>query len=191
MPLIGPSRSHDYVQQWGYFCTLSLWRQLSGIAPDMTARAWSVANQAVYIPIWLDLSIALSSIACQNGAVTASGVMQVGIYAPDSIGRPGAAIWRGIQKAQTTKQQLWSINDGGAPYDGKNIIPAGLNYLAAVLDNGTGTVVTQVLGDTAGKHVYLGNVWKQASAYPLPATATPDATPAALVVPVMTLVTYL
>lgn len=186
MPLI-ETQPNLYQKPLSKVSTLELWRMLSGILPDLTSRAWTAANQAVYVPIWTNIDMCGTYIYVPNGS-TVSGIGQAGIYAPDQYGQPGQALWRSAQQAQAgvSSTQIYQPFSGNP----RTYLLAGLSYLALVFNNTSSTVIAQAVGDATGKHVYLGCVYKQANAFPLPAVATPDATPAALTIPHLILEGY-
>lgn len=128
------------------------------ISSSVAASAtWISANRAVYIAFRLYVPAVVTKIVCINGA-TASGNMDVGIYTIDGtrIVSKGSTAQSGTNALQTL-----DITD-------TQLFP-GSYLMAMVMDNATGTVfrkgTNSILMKTMG-------CYQQATAFPLPATAT-------------------
>ena len=118
------------------------------------------ANDAFYIPFRVVTPNAVAyKIAVANGAV-ASGNVDVGIY----DGSRNKLVSSGsTAQAGTTTLQVFDITD--------TALPMGKYWMAVAIDNATGTMFRQSAGFGAG-FTALIDVRKEASAFPLPATAT-------------------
>ena len=129
----------------------------------------ATANRAYYFPLYIDRHITVQKLWVLNGAAV-SGNIDLGLY--NSAG--------GLP---TTK----IISSGATVHANANVIqevditdtflkgPA-IYFFGIAADNGTSTFYTQSPG-SVGVVRYMG-IQQQASAYPLPSTATP-ATPSA------------
>lgn len=151
-----------------------VWRALGNVAL-MTSAVWSANNLAVYAPIYVRRPVKLSKVGIFNGAA-ASGNFDVGVYAPDAEGKPGARLWNAgsFGQAGVTQIQTRAIAGG--------LWISGLLYLAAVFDNTTAQVI-RLVASASGSGFCLGSIFTQAAAFPLPANATPNAGIVAAAVP--------
>lgn len=120
-----------------------------------TYAAWPSANLAIYVPIRLPVPVIATIIALS--AEGSSGNIDLGIY--DAEGTR-------IVSAGSTAHGGFGLNSINIT---DTLIGPGLFYLAAALDNATGTTYHMA----AGAHEALAcGVVQEASAFPLPATAT-------------------
>jgi len=121
------------------------------------SAAFPAANDAIFVPFVIQSATPIKRLFSANGTV-ASGNIDVGIYSED-----GARIVSAGSTAQagTTDLQFFDIAD--------LILGPGRYYMAVALDNGTGTL--QRANIIVARLQCLG-LAKQASAFPLPATAT-------------------
>lgn len=132
----------------------------AGLLPAGLASAvWPVANKALFVPVRLSRALRLTRLFLHNGA-TASGNFDVGIY-----DRNGNRLVSTGSTAQVGTSVL-QIVTLGTPF----LLDRGLYYLAAAMDNTTGTTnrasVSTVLFAQAAAMAEM------ASAFPLPTTAT-------------------
>ena len=135
---------------------------LAGNAPgSLGAPASSTfpsANAAYFFPFRIWTPITVRKLFAHNGA-TASGNIDVGIY--DAQGRKLVSAGSTAQ-AGTNALQEFDVTD--------TVIGPGLFYLAVAMDNTTGTLFRSTFGGSVNSKV-MGEA-QQASAFPLPATAT-------------------
>lgn len=121
------------------------------------SAAWPAANTALYIPFYLPGPILVVKLFSLNGAAV-SGNIDMGIY--DEKGTRMVSAGSTVQTGTSTIQEF-DVTD--------TIIGPGLFYLAVALDNATGTLFRASLGSTYLKAM---GMQQQATAFPLPATAT-------------------
>lgn len=184
-----PRPRYRYKHPLPFVSSLSLYRDLVALTPDLTSRAWATANQVVYVPLYNESKPYNAYIAWYNGS-TISGTLQAGLYAPDAFGRPGAAIYRSgyLAQAGTSTYQQAGYTPGVVP---PILIPQGLFYVALVFDNTTSTVLAQTNGGLDNRHTYMGCVFHEDDAIPLPDTANPDTSVlSSLIVPVIEVQSY-
>ena len=162
------------------FANTENWFRQTGVSPILTAAAWSTANLAVYTPIILPKPTKIY--ALEYFIASASGNYDIGIYLPDSEGKPGDRLWASGSKAMAGADVLI----GQSP--ASPVWAHGLVYLALAVDNTTGQVRRLAALTTNGLGVYAGSIFTEASAFSLPASATPNASPVAVNVPIMMLV---
>lgn len=123
-----------------------------------TSLTWGTGSQAIFWPIIVETNLTVSKLYVFNGTVV-SGNIDLGLYNPDGVRLSSAG-----STAQSGTSAIQSVSV--TPF---NIAP-GLYYLAATLDNTTGTILGRTLpmvsfGRTMG-------IVQMGSAFPLPATAT-------------------
>jgi len=121
------------------------------------STAWPSASRAMYIPVACPGPFTIRKFTCHNGGAV-SGNVDLGIYTSEGqliISTGGTA------QSGTGTQQVIDVTD--------TLIPPGWYYLAMVIDNGTGT--NQRVASSAFAKRFHG-CRQQASAYPLPSTAT-------------------
>lgn len=154
---IGGFSRGNLPQHWHSIDTLT-----SGPLPPQnvvssTGGAWPVAETAIYVP----LAVRSPSIVKKiwfAGASTGTGNYDIGLY--------DAAGVKLLAKGSTAKttagvEVVWDCTD--------TFILPGVYYFALVSDSATDTFLR--LQPTAPLPVALG-IWTEASAFPLPATAT-------------------
>ena len=135
------------------------------IGTEMAAHAfaapasatWPTSNKAIYIPFWIPESVTLTQLFWYNGA-TVSGNIDVGVYAEDGTKKISAG-----STAQATINVIQSVNVADTA------LTAGRYYLAAAMDNTTGTLFCWASTAQLSKSFGLA---EQTSAFALPATAT-------------------
>lgn len=176
-----PRPRYRYKHPLPIVSSLSLYRDLVALTPDLTSRAWALENQVVYIPLYNESAPYLAYGGWYNGSVI-SGTLQFGIYAPDDFGRPGTAIYRSGYIAQAGVSALQQVGGSGDPI----LAPQGLFYIALVFDNTTSTVIAQTNGGLTNRHTYMGCVFHEDGAVTLPLVANPDTSVlTSLIVPVV------
>jgi hypothetical protein len=131
---------------------------------------WANANRATYVPFNLPDTITLTQFYLLNGAGAAAGNVDVGVYSADGrliIGVGGVA----QSNAVANTFQVMDVADtelGPGPY-----------FLGTVCSSTSTTVFR-----SAGAAQFIEGVQEQATAYPLPATATFSNTISNSVIPV-------
>lgn len=153
--------------------------RLTAVTPLLTDAVWAAANQAVYTPCYAEEPFRVRGITMFHGSVV-SGNIDLGIYAPDAEGKPGARI------ASIGSTAMATINTV-IKHTLTTRTPRGLFYLGAAIDNTTARVFRVVALGTNGQN-YQANIFTQSAAFPLPANATPVKTPTAAAVPVLSVV---
>jgi hypothetical protein len=126
---------------------------------DASDIAYPSANLAIYIPFFLQTPMVIDRIFWGNGA-TLSGNVDAGVY---DAARKKIVSTGSTAQASTTDAQSVNITNV--------TLGTGLFFLAIAMDNTAGTLMAVQMG--AGLHFYktLG-IYQQASAFPLPDTAT-------------------
>jgi hypothetical protein len=122
-----------------------------------SSAAWPAANDALFVPIYLEQHTTVTRLYVINGA-TASGNIDVGIYTAD-----GALITSSGSTAQsgTNAPQFLNITD--------ILLPPGAYYLAAAYDGTGGTIFRANLSVIRNQEA---GVVKSAAAFPLPSSAS-------------------
>lgn len=128
-----------------------------GIATPASA-VWPTANTAIYVPLNLPTGYLVKRLWCLNGG-TAAGNIDIGIYdaAGNRLTSSGA-----VAQAGTNAIQHFDITD--------YLLAPGSYYMAMSCSLGTATVWKST-GQSA-TFVGIAGCLSQASAHPLPATAT-------------------
>jgi hypothetical protein len=121
--------------------------------------AWPSANLAFYCPVLLEDIVTVYAIGWQNGNAV-SGNADAGIYDTNGTRLLSAG---STAQSGTSAPQVVTL---GTPV----VLNPGLYYMAAVLDNTTGHIVRCQSGGAVLQRV--SGVQQQASALPLPSTAT-------------------
>jgi len=152
-----------------------------------TDVAWGTANEARYCPFVVTETVTIKSISIVNGGV--SGNFDVGIYDADDDGKPRTRLISSGSTAQSGTNTTQTVNTADVT------LTPGLYYVALVFNNTTGEVkrvVTIASGATAPIFMTRFGVFREGTAFPLPATATPLQTaPAAdLSIPDVSLLRY-
>lgn len=153
-----------------------MWRSLGNVAL-LTAATWSANNLGIYTPIYSPQRTSLVAMGILNGAAV-SGNVDLGIYAADAEGKPGARLWHSTSTphAGTTVFQRITIAGG--------LEVGGLFYLAASFDNTTAQV-GRLAAIAAGSGFCQGAIFTEAAAFPLPVNATPSAAIVTANVPIL------
>lgn len=149
----------------------------TGKSAALSSGAWSSANLAIYTPCYTRKGFAMRRIGAYHGSAV-SGNKDIGIYLPDAEGKPGSRLYSLGSTAMATTNTFVSSSFSTV------YIPPGIFYIAMALDNATGQVV-RLAALTANGENYQTSIFTEASAFPLPATATPSKTPTAANVPVL------
>ena len=137
----------------------------------LASAAWTNANVAVYMPIVVRHSFPVKQLRIANLA-TVSGNFDLGIYDSDTDGLPQTRLLSTGSTAQSGANTVQLVDTG------TTTLAAGLYYAASVFDNGTATImaigVLAHTGFNSGDSPHsLDGVFQEASAFPLPSTATP------------------
>jgi hypothetical protein len=129
---------------------------------NAASAAYVSANRAVYLPFHVPVARVLTKLMTPNGA-TASDNVDMGIYAAES-GLPGRRIVSIGSTAQsgTDALQYYDIAD--------TLLGAGDYFLAVAMNGTTGTLHRLI---PSIDNLRRGGMFQEASAFPLPATATP------------------
>ena len=129
-----------------------------GLAASAT---WVTANAAIYVPFRIAQPLTVVKLFMLNGAAV-SGNVDVGIYGISDAGTPTRMVSSGsTAQSGVSVIQEFNITD--------TLIGPGLFYLALAVDNTTATFLRQV---TLIANLELLGAAQQATAFPLPATAT-------------------
>jgi hypothetical protein len=125
--------------------------------------AYESAARAIYTPITLSSGCVIRRVWWANGATTTGGAtIEVGVYADSGYG-PGAKLVSGSATQGTANEvQFVDVTD--------TAIGAGLYWLALVSDITTNTTLFRV---SIASSWDAANRMQEASASPLPSTATP------------------
>lgn len=139
----------------------SIGSQLANCYPSSTGVAAAPhpsANRAIYVPFHLTESMTVYKMAIGNGA-TVSGNLDLGVYSEAGIKLVSSG---STPQAGTGTLQEVDITD--------TLLVPGRYYMAIALDNATGTYLAFTDG-TLSPYKLFGMA-QQATAFPLPATAT-------------------
>lgn len=129
-------------------------------AATPASATYPAANRAIYIPLVVTKDITVVKLWCVNGGVT-SGNIDMGIY--------NSAFARQVSIGSTAQAGAGAIQE----FDiADTALSAGLYYIGIAMDNTTGTLYryTSAIG---GFHFQAYGLAQEASAFALPATATP------------------
>jgi hypothetical protein len=158
----GPRGFQQYISTWDLY--------LKGAVQAMQESAvteipWRSANGAVYAPIFIPEPTPVDAFAISNGP-TVSGNVDVGLFDLDAAGKPGAAVLRdgGSAQAGTNDYQFLTFTER---------VVWGYYYLGLSIDNTTGRIHTYTSNSSFDFTRIASNGYLQASAYPLPSSATP------------------
>ncbi|HEY6009417.1 MAG TPA: hypothetical protein VIU40_13915 [Geobacteraceae bacterium] len=180
MPFWPDARDRERLLQTTACSNMVNWYKQTGIAPLFTSGAWSSGSMAIYTPILVPKAIKIAYAAMINGAVVA-GNYDIGIYYPDAEGKPGVKLWSSGSVAQAVVNIMRTRSLTGSGI----WVPEGLMYMALAMDGTTGTCVRLCALTTDGSGPIEGGIFTEAAAFPLPATATPSATPVVANVPIL------
>lgn len=135
----------------------SLGREMNAMGLGISAAAWPTANKAIYVPFSVYETITVRKMFWENGG-SVSGNVDVGIYDINWVRLVSSG---STAQAGTSAIQEVNITD--------TTLASGIYYLAMAMDNNTGQIGRW--GPTAAIGRGLG-VSEEASAFPLPSTAT-------------------
>lgn len=131
----------------------------AGSSSSPAAVTW-VANQAVYLPVFLPWEYPVKRVWWCNGSTNTTTNVDFGIYTPS-----GARIYSTGSTAMGTVSVPQYVTPS-TPF----VLPAGQYYFAWVCDNTTSRGFGAAVAVAATGAIY--GLLSQASALPLPATAT-------------------
>lgn len=134
------------------------------------AAAWPSANMAIYVPLRIPSRIVVLKLWFASG-VTGTGNVDMGLY--DATGAAVISATNAAKEAATT-EQVFDVTD--------TTVGPGLYYIALSSDSGTDTMLRYA---PAAPIPLAQGVLTEASAYPLPATATFVADQTLAYIPVM------
>lgn len=137
-------------------------------APPASAT-YETANLAVYYPLFLPVPCVVRRVWWANGATVAGGAtIEVGVYASSDYG-PGAKLVSGSAvQGDATSVQFVDVTDTS--------LPVGVYWIAISSSSATNTTIMRAT--IGGAPIDAGMRYQEASASPLPATATPvESTP--------------
>ena len=122
------------------------------------SSAWPAADRAIYIPFRIAQPILVVKMFMINGA-TVNGNVDLGIYDPAGVRLVSMG---STAQAGASALQTFDITD--------TQIGPGLFYMALAIDNTTATTIRE--SDSSGVDLAVFGCAQEASAFPLPATAT-------------------
>ena len=157
-----PARYHAYT------VTNAEWLIRMGIEWSASAGTRSSANGATYCPFEVLETITASGLFCISSNTAGNDNFDIGIYASDSSGLPstkltstGATATATANTAQFASCTAYTLSPG-------------LYYFGFSSDGTTDSYSLFTTGNTVYEvHTVLASVFQEASAYPLPSTATP------------------
>lgn len=133
----------------------------AGLTPvGFISGTYPTANLALYIPFRLQEPISITKLFSVNGAVV-SGNIDVGIYSVDGTRLVSSG---STAQAGTDVCQAFDIAD--------TLLVPGDFYLAVAMNNATGTLFRGAPAAPGAQLLRLAGVFRQTSAFPLPATAS-------------------
>ena len=140
------------------FSPEALGSEFGAFGTPVSATTWPTADQAIFVPFVVYNPLTIVKLGFYNGA-TASGNIDVGIYDEAGVLLVSAG---STAQAGTSGVQSFDVTD--------TALNPGLHYLAAALDNTTGTFQRPNVA-TVQLHGAMG-ILSMATAFPLPSTAT-------------------
>ena len=129
-----------------------------GAGTSSASGGWPQSNRAIFVPFRLTSPFSVSTMWWENGA-TATGNVDIGIYTED-----GTRLVSSGSTAQTGTNTTQSVTVTTTQ------LGPGLFYLALALSSSSGTIFRNTGGGIQNQRVM--GLAQQASAFPLPATAT-------------------
>lgn len=144
----------------------SIGQALTNVGVTMSSAAsgaYPSANVAIYVPFVATCRFTARRLFLYNGA-TASGNLDLGIYDASADNAPRRRLVSSGSTAQSGTNVLQLVDNTDLD------IGPGLFFLAIVLDNTTGALFCRV---PTAEFLRAFGVFQEASAFPLPATATP------------------
>jgi len=131
---------------------------LAGRISARANAAWPTANKAIFVPFRLNELMRISNLSVINGG-TVSGNIDGGIYTEDGvrIASSGSVVQTGANSTQNLSIAAFNL-------------PPGNYYLGTAMDNTTGTLGRFAAANVSSLRAI--GIKEQASAFPLPSTAT-------------------
>ena len=140
---------------------------ISGNALPASSQTWnnisSASNAAVFVPLYIERPGIITKLWTQNGG-TAAGNIDIGLYSCVD-GLPATRLVSSGSTAQAGTNVLQEFNITDYPVSGSTVL-----FLGMASDSSSTTIVSGSLGAAFVRAIGLA---RQASAFPLPATATP------------------
>lgn len=160
------------IPQRASLSTAAVW-VMNGFEPNSTqptpASPWHTANEAMYIPLHVTGSFTITTLEWTVGTTGGTGNYDIGLYSSDAEGLPSTRQASLGSTAYPASSSVVTSNISDVA-----VTPA-LYWIGFVVDNATDT--TEAYSFNAGNaSVEFGSnpgVLFEASAFPLPATATP------------------
>lgn len=138
----------------------------------ITSGTWGTANRAVYCPFRLNEPLLIQKVAIFNGS-SATGNIDVGVYSEN-----GTKIWSSGSTAQSGTNAMQVFTPTAFR------LPPGRYYMAAAFSSLSGTITGRQFVLEIAR---ICGFAIEASAFPLPATATFAVAPTTLRVPLIVL----
>ena len=131
----------------------------NALTAGTVSTAWGTANKAFHVPIVIEELVAFNKFYTLNGA-TASGNIDIGVYDENNslVKSTGSTAQSG-----TNVLQEISVTEF--------VLKPGFYRLALALSSATGTIFCMSLVNADNSRPY--DLTEEASAFPLPSTATP------------------
>ena len=136
---------------------------LNLLSSALASAVWPAANRAIYMPMRVVSEVTVDRIGLWNGTI-ASGNFDVGIFDGVSkvkLGSTGATAHTGTSVTQQ------------AALTATLVLPRGFYFVGIAFDNGTARLFRRTL--SAARYLPAAGILQEATAYTLPATATPVA----------------
>lgn len=137
---------------------------LHGQATAPASTTYPAANRALYTPVYFSRPATILKLFVVNGA-TSNGNVDVAVYSEASGGGPGTRLVSAGSTAQGTVSVVQEFDIADLT------VGRGVYYLGIASDSATATFFSAAT-NINGKSSFAG-VLQQATAFPLPATATP------------------
>lgn len=135
---------------------------VTGSASTPGAATWESSNRAVYMPVIVPCVCVVRRVWWMNGATTGSATIEVGIYNQSAYG-PGSKIISGsATQGNASEVQFVDVTD--------TTLAPGVYWLAIMASTTTNTTLFRLAVNTSQDGTRR---MQQASANPLPSTATP------------------
>lgn len=144
----------------------SIGQALTNVGATMSSVAsgtYPSANVAIYVPFIATCRFTARRLFLYNGA-TASGNLDLGIYDASADNAPRRRLASAGSTAQSGTNAIQQVDITDLD------LGPGLFFLALAMDNATGTVFRMT---PAAEFLRAFGVFQEASAFPLPANATP------------------
>jgi hypothetical protein len=129
----------------------------------IVSGAWPAANRAIYLPFAVDETVIIDKLGVFNGS-TASGNLDLGIYSATTLAKLVSS-GSTAQSGTNTLQALTVTDTTLAP---------GCYFLACAMNGTTGTALRYAMTGSNIQYWECAGMRQEASAFALPATATPS-----------------